>query len=201
MPLWTQKRHLWPEPYFGRRGFEHARGLYQMAERKAVRAHEGIGRRADALVCELKRRENVTDTKAEREAKKAELKALGIKETKGGAGLTIRDCFVCGGSGLKRCTRCEIRRYCSRECQTTDWSRHKPECQDFRENGYELTSITWDQWVERMLHDPAFAALILYYAPPEEVAETMTDLAEEYKQICAGIHCPGTGGIRFWVRK
>lgn len=44
--------------------------------------------------------------------------------------------LVCDGCGTKpakdaklsKCARCKVRWYCSRECQTTDWSSHKASC-------------------------------------------------------------------------
>ncbi len=46
----------------------------------------------------------------------------------------------CGGmtwipGGLKKCTRCSVARYCSRECQAKTWSIHKTAC---RPDGYIL---------------------------------------------------------------
>ncbi|KAH0834204.1 ankyrin repeat-containing domain protein [Lanmaoa asiatica] len=35
------------------------------------------------------------------------------------------------GSGLKRCARCHVVRYCSTECQRAHWKVHKPECNPF----------------------------------------------------------------------
>ena len=38
-------------------------------------------------------------------------------------------CDVCGCGGNKRCGRCHLRRYCSKEHQTIDWKRkHNKEC-------------------------------------------------------------------------
>ncbi|MCJ1288093.1 hypothetical protein MMC26_007447 [Xylographa opegraphella] len=48
---------------------------------------------------------------------------------------TKADCRSCGksgsddgGKGLLKCSRCQAVRYCSVECQRTDWKRHKEEC-------------------------------------------------------------------------
>lgn len=37
-------------------------------------------------------------------------------------------CWVCSQIGKHKCSRCKIRRYCSTECQRSDWPRHKSEC-------------------------------------------------------------------------
>jgi hypothetical protein len=35
---------------------------------------------------------------------------------------------VCGKPGIKKCSRCKTKYYCCRECQNSDWKRHKNEC-------------------------------------------------------------------------
>ncbi|KAF0756618.1 hypothetical protein DYB25_002390 [Aphanomyces astaci] len=35
---------------------------------------------------------------------------------------------LCVEAGTKTCSRCHVRRYCSRECQASDWKAHKPVC-------------------------------------------------------------------------
>jgi hypothetical protein len=46
----------------------------------------------------------------------------------------MEDCFVCGkgaqpdGSELMNCSRCHKAKYCSRDCQRTDWKKHKGVC-------------------------------------------------------------------------
>ncbi|XP_063217455.1 zinc finger MYND domain-containing protein 10 [Bacillus rossius redtenbacheri] len=37
-------------------------------------------------------------------------------------------CEICGGTGTKRCSRCHVALYCSRECQVKNWKYHKPTC-------------------------------------------------------------------------
>jgi len=37
-------------------------------------------------------------------------------------------CGVCGKTAEKRCSRCKIEWYCSRECQVGAWKKHKPFC-------------------------------------------------------------------------
>ena len=39
-------------------------------------------------------------------------------------------CLLCKTTPekLKKCGRCRVAEYCSRECQTKDWPRHKNEC-------------------------------------------------------------------------
>lgn len=42
----------------------------------------------------------------------------------------IYDCSHCHkqGGDFKKCARCKYTRYCSRECQSADWKKHKTEC-------------------------------------------------------------------------
>ncbi|KAH9261681.1 hypothetical protein BASA81_000337 [Batrachochytrium salamandrivorans] len=41
---------------------------------------------------------------------------------------TCAKCSKIGNAPLQTCSRCEVMRYCSRECQSQDWRRHKKEC-------------------------------------------------------------------------
>ncbi|KAJ7167643.1 hypothetical protein C8R46DRAFT_254264 [Mycena filopes] len=44
-------------------------------------------------------------------------------------------CYRCDKLGdLRRCSRCQIARYCSPECQRADWKDHKPRCQDVQDD-------------------------------------------------------------------
>jgi len=38
------------------------------------------------------------------------------------------ECAKCGKVGMKRCGRCQMRWYCSPECQRVDWKQHKKRC-------------------------------------------------------------------------
>lgn len=40
----------------------------------------------------------------------------------------ISECAKCGKYATDRCSRCNIARYCSRECQKEDWKEHKKRC-------------------------------------------------------------------------
>lgn len=40
----------------------------------------------------------------------------------------IRKCFICGKANSKKCGRCGLKYYCSKECQKLDWKHHKPYC-------------------------------------------------------------------------
>jgi hypothetical protein len=46
-------------------------------------------------------------------------------------GLDLETCFrsQCTNSAAKKCAKCGHARYCSKECQTTDWKKHKTTCQ------------------------------------------------------------------------
>ncbi|XP_059800385.1 zinc finger MYND domain-containing protein 10 isoform X2 [Hypanus sabinus] len=37
-------------------------------------------------------------------------------------------CGFCGAEAAKRCSRCQVERYCSRECQVKHWPKHKKAC-------------------------------------------------------------------------
>jgi ubiquitin carboxyl-terminal hydrolase 36/42 len=48
------------------------------------------------------------------------------------------DCSVCGNFSTKKCSRCKSVRYCSAECQRSDWSSgHQRNCRD-----YGITTLT-----------------------------------------------------------
>ncbi|XP_078066271.1 zinc finger MYND domain-containing protein 10 [Mustelus asterias] len=37
-------------------------------------------------------------------------------------------CAFCGAEATKRCSRCQVERYCQRDCQVKHWSKHKKAC-------------------------------------------------------------------------
>lgn len=44
------------------------------------------------------------------------------------------DCAVCGAHKPHyKCGRCKWTKYCSRDCQASDWKSHKPKCKVFRQ--------------------------------------------------------------------
>ncbi|TDL26562.1 hypothetical protein BD410DRAFT_763795 [Rickenella mellea] len=45
-------------------------------------------------------------------------------------------CVICGTTTKTECSRCHSVRYCSRECQSSDWKDHKPRCKS-------VTDGTW----------------------------------------------------------
>ncbi|KAJ7129268.1 hypothetical protein C8R44DRAFT_73592 [Mycena epipterygia] len=54
---------------------------------------------------------------------------------------TNDQCYACdepgdeaGGNPLRRCSRCQIARYCSPECQRIDWAKHKQSRMDHKAN-------------------------------------------------------------------
>ena len=47
-------------------------------------------------------------------------------------------CCVCSKEGAKRCSKCKLQYYCSKECQQSDWKNHKVVC---RKGNSEETSV------------------------------------------------------------
>ncbi len=43
--------------------------------------------------------------------------------------MSAKKCGVCGNEGTQLCSGCNNKRYCSRECQKSDWKSHKSTCQ------------------------------------------------------------------------
>ena len=41
-------------------------------------------------------------------------------------------CSVCSREGARRCSRCKLKYYCSRECQNKDWKSHKAICEEIQ---------------------------------------------------------------------
>ncbi len=39
-----------------------------------------------------------------------------------------KDCWLCGKAGTFTCSRCNMARYCSRECQVKNWKAHETFC-------------------------------------------------------------------------
>ena len=39
-------------------------------------------------------------------------------------------CGKPGATGMLRCSKCKSVRYCSRECQRSDWKQHKLRCKE-----------------------------------------------------------------------
>lgn len=37
-------------------------------------------------------------------------------------------CLICGKEGALSCTGCKIAKYCSKECQKSDWNTHRTNC-------------------------------------------------------------------------
>ncbi|CAO1384827.1 unnamed protein product [Diamesa hyperborea] len=44
---------------------------------------------------------------------------------------SIRHCGSCNKEAEKKCSRCEVAFYCSRECQIKDWGNHKEKCYQY----------------------------------------------------------------------
>lgn len=39
-------------------------------------------------------------------------------------------CWACEGPGSLQCTKCKVGRYCSQECQKSDWKLHRTYCNE-----------------------------------------------------------------------
>jgi len=61
-----------------------------------------------------------------------EMEMLFLRETDTCRNLLHQICWTCKKSGandsLQRCKKCQIAHYSSKECQGTDWKRHKKHC-------------------------------------------------------------------------
>ena len=65
--------------------------------------------------------------------KKKEIGKANLNETLGYDRYTtnkhVKTCYKCGSSQkLMKCSRCKTVHYCSKECQKSDWGRHKSSC-------------------------------------------------------------------------
>jgi hypothetical protein len=60
--------------------------------------------------------------------------AKGWVSTFGEEFLEPSTCAVCGREAMKRCSKCRVEWYCSRDCQVKDWKRHKPICQELNKS-------------------------------------------------------------------
>ena len=54
-------------------------------------------------------------------------------------------CHICSKPSTKHCSDCQRVHYCSKECQTKDWKRHKIECKDTN------LVLACDKHVEKLL--------------------------------------------------
>jgi hypothetical protein len=77
---------------------------------------------------EKKQKQNGGDEKSR------ELKELMAKLGQNNANSNSTPCSAghlnCHNQGTLRCGRCKLISYCSKQCQTEDWKRHKKECKD-----------------------------------------------------------------------
>lgn len=67
------------------------------------------------------------------------------------------ECSICKSFTKTRCKRCKSIRYCSRECQKSDWKHHKPDCHlpsivyfsededDIMRNSHKLKEVTFHE--------------------------------------------------------
>lgn len=53
------------------------------------------------------------------------------KNTNQSENASIRHCGSCNKEAEKKCSRCEVAFYCSRECQIKDWGNHKEKCYQY----------------------------------------------------------------------
>ena len=57
----------------------------------------------------------------------------------------FRFCAVCGNSTIDKvlqCSSCRVVYYCNRECQRKDWSRHKGDCQQHKQQKPTVEALT-----------------------------------------------------------
>lgn len=57
-----------------------------------------------------------------------------------------RTCAVCGKTGDKQCAGCRNRKFCSADCQKSDWPSHKPVCTRGKQMGEQFICGR-DSWV------------------------------------------------------
>ena len=66
---------------------------------------------------------------------------------------TLKACERCSktkvstGKSLRRCSRCMRVHYCSVECQTKDWARHKTSCVEGGQKKMYLIPLKWIVWM------------------------------------------------------
>jgi hypothetical protein len=48
-------------------------------------------------------------------------------------------CAVCGAEEAKVCSRCKCVHYCSAQCQTAHWKKHKKQCKEWSEKIWRIT--------------------------------------------------------------
>lgn len=53
-------------------------------------------------------------------------------------------CDKCGSKeNLKNCSKCHTVAYCGRECQVSDWPKHKQICKFFAKMGKATNEMDW----------------------------------------------------------
>lgn len=134
---------------------------------------------------------------------KAQLKNLGIRtagqlRSKGvempeDAQVAIVSCWGCYSPGAKKCSVCKARRYCSVECQTEDWTRHKLECSMFREHGVKVLSMSVGEENEMLTKSSKYRTYAFRAEDPNEIAELMemrSRLGVDYPGMGVGVTIP-----------
>ncbi|KDQ21035.1 hypothetical protein BOTBODRAFT_142402 [Botryobasidium botryosum FD-172 SS1] len=51
-------------------------------------------------------------------------------------------CIVCGRTVVSKCSSCQTVSYCGKECQRTDWKRHKPACRSLETGTWHTFSFS-----------------------------------------------------------
>lgn len=54
-----------------------------------------------------------------------------IEEHQKNPEISTRHCGSCNKEAEKKCSRCEVAFYCSRDCQIKDWENHKEKCYQY----------------------------------------------------------------------
>ncbi|KAK7677857.1 hypothetical protein QCA50_019169 [Cerrena zonata] len=89
------------------------------------------------------------------------------KRTGGTALMEEKKCELCQKTdgSLKLCARCHLVRYCSRECQRSDWAKHKITCRAFSGPG----SLTFN---------PVYKEGHRFYASPADITRAQLGISE-----------------------
>ncbi|KAF2803365.1 HET-domain-containing protein [Mytilinidion resinicola] len=86
------------------------------------------------------------------------------------------DCVICTSKSTSLCARCRSIRYCSKECQATDWPRHKIFCKKYAEKSPRVEKPTGGSFTDMTALHPMLDQYVDYVSeertsyPPKEVS-------------------------------